>query len=55
MVGTNRQEEVKNIIGNRETKELVYTTHGPELRSGNVGGRTGTGQRGIKGRKIGQL
>ena len=50
MVGTNRQEEVKNIIGNRETKELVCTTHGHELREGNAGGRGGAGWRGIKGK-----
>ena len=28
----NRQEEVKNGIGNREVKQLIYTTHGCELR-----------------------
>ena len=29
----------------------IYMTHGHELRWGNDGGRVGTGQRGIKGRK----
>ena len=28
----NRQEEVKNSIGNGEAKEVVCTTHGHELR-----------------------
>ena len=46
----NRQGEVKNSIGNGEFKELIYTTHGHEIRLGNDGGQ-GTGQRGIKGRK----
>ena len=45
----NRQGEVKNSIGNVEAKELICTMHGHELRGGNVGGRWGTGQRGIKG------
>ena len=30
----NRQGEVKNNIGNGEGKELIYTTHGHELRGG---------------------
>ena len=30
----NRQEEVKNSMGNGEAKELIYTTHGHELRQG---------------------
>ena len=47
----NRQGEVKNSIGNAEVKELIYMTHGHELRWGNDGGRGGTGRRGIKGRK----
>ena len=38
-------------MGNVEAKELIYTTHGHELRWGNAGGRGGTGRRGIKGRK----
>ena len=33
----NRQGEVKNSIGNTEAKELICTTHGPELKLGNVG------------------
>ena len=31
MVGTNRQGEVKNSIGNGEAKELIYMTHRYEL------------------------
>ena len=38
-------------MGNGEAKELIGMTHGHELRWGNDGGRWGTGQRGIKGRK----
>ena len=34
-----------------EAKELIYTTHGHEVRWGNDGGRGRAGQRGIKGRK----
>ena len=30
---------VKNSLGNGEAKELLYTTHGHELRRGNAGGR----------------
>ena len=52
----NRQGEVKNSMGNRDTKELICTTHGHELRWGNAGGRGGAGWRGIKERKnMGQL
>ena len=47
----NRQGEVNNSIGNGEAKELICMTHGHELRWRNAGGRGGTGQRGIKGRK----
>ena len=46
--------EVKNGIGNREFKELTCTTHGHELRRGNVGGLGGIGRRGNKGGKIGK-
>ena len=46
-----RQAEVKNSIGNGETKELICMTPGHELRVGNAGGRGDTEQRGIKGRK----
>ena len=55
MVGTNRQGEVKNNMGNREAKELICTTHGHELRGvGNAGRwRGATGQRGIKRKKNG--
>ena len=38
-------------MGNGEAKELTCMTHGHELRWGNDGGRGGTGERGIKGRK----
>ena len=41
----NRQREVKNSIGNVETKELICTTHGHELKGENAGWR------GIKGGK----
>ena len=34
----NRSGEVKNSIENREAKELIYTTHGHELRRGDAGG-----------------
>ena len=34
----NRQEEVKNSIGNREAEELICMTQGHELRGGNMGG-----------------
>ena len=37
MVGTNRQGEVKNHIGNVEAKELICTTHGHELRGVGCG------------------
>ena len=40
-------------MGNGESKELICMTYGHELRLGNDGGRgVGTGQRGIKERKI---
>ena len=36
----NRQEEVKNSMGNVEAKELICTTRGHELRGeGDTGGR----------------
>ena len=47
----NTQGEVKNSTGNGEAKELICMTHGHKLRWGNVSGRSGAGQRGIKGRK----
>ena len=49
----NRQWEVKNSTVNRETKELICTTHGHELRAGGGGMLAGwvAVQRGIKGRK----
>ena len=39
MVGTNRQGEVKNSIGNGEAKELICMTHGHELTGGMMVGR----------------
>ena len=38
-------------MGNGEAKKFTRMTHGHELRWGNDGGRRGTWQRGIKGRK----
>ena len=49
----NRQEEVKNSIGNTEAKELTCMTHGHELKRGNVGGMGCAGQRRIEGGKWG--
>ena len=40
-------------MGNGEAKELLYVTHGHELRWGNDGGSGGTGWKGIKERKNG--
>ena len=42
---------VKNSIGNGEAKELICTTHGHELSSGEGGEKGSAGWRGIKGRK----
>ena len=39
MISTKETREVKNSIGNGETKELTCTTHGHELRKKNAGGR----------------
>ena len=50
----NRQGQVKNSIGNRELKELTYTTHGRELWGRNAGGLGGAGQRADKEGKIGK-
>ena len=47
----NRQGKVKNSIGNVEAKELIYTTHGHELRGGMLEGWGGRVE-GIKGGKI---
>ena len=33
----NRQGEVKNSIGNVEAHELIYMTHGHELKGGECG------------------
>ena len=49
----NRQVVVKNSMGNGEAEEFICMTHGHELRWMNDGGRWGTGQRGIKGRRNG--
>ena len=48
----NRQGEVKKSTENGEARELVFVTHGHELRWGNDrGGSRGIGWRKIKGRK----
>ena len=47
----NRQEEVKNGIGNGEAKELICTTHIHELRGWNAGGRDGCKAEVDKGEK----
>ena len=45
--------EVKNSMGNGEAKELIYVTHGHELRGVIAGGKGGLpGRRGQRG-KIG--
>ena len=44
-------QEVKNSIKHVEAKELIYMTHGHELKGGNVGGKGCTRWRGIKGEK----
>ena len=54
MVDT-KSGEVKNSMGNGEAKELICMTHRHELKWENNGGRRGTGQRGIKGRKNGTI
>ena len=48
---------VNNSIGNREAKEIIFTTHGRELRGWeNAGVGTGAGQRRDKGEKqLGKL
>ena len=43
----NRQQEVKNGIGNGEAKELICTTHGHELRMGGM--LEGAGMQGGRG------
>ena len=45
----NRQEEVKNGIGNGEAEELICMTHGEELRGRNLEGACRA--QGDKGRK----
>ena len=46
MVGTTETGEVENSIGNREAKELICTTHGPELRGRGAGKKGCAGQMG---------
>ena len=41
----------KNSIGNVETKELIYMTHGHELWGRNGGGRECAGWSRVKGGK----
>ena len=43
----NRQREGKNSVGNVEAKELIYMTHGHELKVGGM--RVGGG---VRGREI---
>ena len=45
-----RQERIR-IVWEMEKPKNLYVTHGHDLRWGNAGGRRGTGQMGIKGRK----
>ena len=45
----NRQEEVKNSIGNVEAKQFICKTHGHELKGGECWWEGGAGQNGIKG------
>ena len=49
----NRQEEIKNSVGNGEAKELKYTNHGHELRGSECWRERSAGRRGKKGRKNG--
>ena len=52
MIGTNRQGDVRNTIGNGEAKELVCITHGHEVRWGECWRVWGcAGQRYDKGEK----
>ena len=48
----NKQGEVKNSMGNGESKELTCMTHGYELRQKNDSGRGYAGWRGIRGEKM---
>ena len=57
---TNRQlqnshGDVKYIIGNGVAKELIHMTHGHEQWWGDCLRNRGTGYRGAKGEKPGQL
>ena len=51
----NRQEDVKNSIGNGEAKKLTRTTHGHEISGSIARGKGDIGQKGAKGKKMGQL
>ena len=52
----NRQGEVRNSIGNGEAKELIYMTHGHELRGWVIAGGNGDmGGGGAKGKIMRQL
>ena len=55
MQAQNRQEDVKNSIGNGEAEELICMTHRHELSSGIAGGNGGYWVEGAKGEKLGQL
>ena len=52
-----KQEDVKNSIGNGVAKELIYMTHGHELKQGQglPEGMVGTGWMIVKGEKLVQL
>ena len=51
----NRQEDVKNSIGNGEAKELSCITRGYKLREALLEGMGGTRWKGAKEEKLGQL
>ena len=52
MVGTKYTGEVKNSLGNGETKELICMIHVYELREGRCWCEGVVEQRGIKGKKL---
>ena len=51
MVGTNRQGEGKNSMGNVEAKDLICMTHGHELRGRGYWWEGGCRAEGNKGEK----
>ena len=55
LVGTNRQGDVMNSIGNGEAKELICMTHGHELRGEDCWREGAYWVEGGKGRKMRQL